>query len=104
MLIVIFRCFDDIFDGRHTGQGLFGETEAVGHRSDQLVINIQGAAAHAGDDSASFEFGRFQFHPDQILIRHKVFNETEYLETEGFNLCPLEDGLSDPFHPRFYLG
>jgi hypothetical protein len=90
----------NILDGRDARDRLFGKiAQAVGHRADELAVDVDRAAAHAGDDPALVQFRREQLGDDQVLVGSELVKDAQHLEFEGFDGAALEDGFALAFHP-----
>lgn len=64
---------DDVFDWRYTGDGIFGENggELEGKSAGEFAVEIDGAAAHSGNDAGAFDLGTFQLDKNDGLPRSK---------------------------------
>jgi hypothetical protein len=93
-----------LFDRRYPGDGLFGEAEAVGHRADELAVDIDRTAAHPGDDSGRLEAEAVQTGQDDVALWLGVLEDAEDLGIELLDRLALEDALAPALHPGFDLG
>ena len=90
----------DVLDGCDAGKGLFGEdTELERQRTGELAFEIDGAAAHAGDDASVLHLGAFELDEDDGLLRaEKIVEDAEDFEIEFFDLVAGEDGVGVALH------
>ncbi len=94
------RRANDIFDWRYARDGIFGEdAELKGERAREFAVQIDGAAAHAGDDASALDFRTFELDQDNGLARPKeIGHHPDDFEIELFNLIAGEDRISVALH------
>jgi hypothetical protein len=96
------RGIQDCFDGGDASNGFLGEDAQFQRESAcKFAIEVDGAAAHAGDDTSVLDFGAFELDEDDGLLRtEKVVQDAEDFEIEFFDLIAREDGVGVTLHAR----
>src|SRR5260370_42158642 len=97
---------DDVFDWRYAGDGIFGENggELEGKSAGEFAVEIDGTAAHAGDDAGALDLGTFELDEDDGLAGPKEnAHHSDYLEVELFRLVAGEDGGDVALQARSYV-
>ena len=89
---------DHVFDGADAGDGIFGEGEPQGHRTDEFSIYIYWAAAHALHDAGLFQRSAGKSREDDGLMGPHVIEYAEDFDLEFLDTVPGEDGASDAVH------
>src|SRR5690349_20997657 len=90
----------DVFDRRDTADGLLGEDpELKGKGASEFAFEIDGAAAHAGDDSRVLDFRAFELDEDDGLLgAEEIGHDADHFEIEFFDLVAGEDGVGIALH------
>jgi hypothetical protein len=78
--------------------GLAAEPPAVGVGSDHLVIDEDGAAAHAAHRLGHFEARMVCLDEDQILRRQEILHHVDHLHAEALGCGALEHRQPVSFH------
>src|SRR5262249_26331734 len=79
-------------------------SEGVGHGANQPIIDIHGAAAHAGDDTGIREWTTFESGQNQVAPRaNHVLEHTEDIDAEFLDVRAVEDRATDSHHARSNL-
>ena len=83
-----------LLDGRDAGDGLLAElADAVGERAEQLVADVDGAAAHAFDDAGVLGFGAVELGENHVLAgAARAAQNAEDLNLHGFGLGAVKNG------------
>jgi hypothetical protein len=83
----------NVFDRRDAADGFLGENaEFQRQRSSQFSIQIDRAAAHAGDDAGVLDFFAFELHQNNGLLRaQKIRHDADDFEVELFDLIAGEN-------------
>jgi hypothetical protein len=79
----------------YAGDGLFGEGKPKRDRSQQFAIDVNRAAAHALHNAGLFEGTTGELGEDDGLLWSEVFEDTEDLDLELFDLISTENGAAD---------
>ena len=75
--------------------------ERVGHGADQPAVDVDRAAAHAGDDAGVGERTAFEPREDQVAARaDDVLEHAEDVDLELLDAGAVEDGPADADHAR----
>ncbi len=84
----------------NAGNWLFRETaERVRHRADQFAVDVDGAAAHAGDHAGMRERPAFELGENQISPRpDHVLQDADDVRPEFFDMGAIEHRVSDADH------
>ena len=73
--------------------------ERVRHGADQLAVDVDRAAAHAGDDAGLGERSAFELGEDQIAAgSDDVPKHADDVDFEFFDLVALPDGVAGGHH------
>src|SRR6202790_3512309 len=96
---------ENVLDGRDPCDGFLGEyAEFEGERAGKFAFDIDGAAAHAGDDAGVLDFGAFELDEDDGLARaEEIGHYADDFEVELFDLIAGEDGVGVTLHARLDL-
>ena len=99
------RGVDHLVDRRDAGDRLLGELpERVRHGADQPAVDVDRAAAHAGDDAGVGERPAFEPRQDQVAARaDDVAQHAEDVDLELVEAVALEDRAADADHARAEL-
>ena len=92
------------FDWRDAAKRLFRKAPRVGDGADQLAVDVDGAAAHAGDDAAEFDARVLGAYQNDVLLRQEVAHDGHDADLEGLRLGPLKHRQGLPHHPRADVG
>jgi hypothetical protein len=95
---------EHLVDRGDPGDGVLGEAEAVGHGADELAVDINRTAAHAGDDAGRFEAMSFEPGQDDAAFGRGVLQDAEDLGVEVLDGLALKDALPVSLHARLDLG
>ena len=89
-------------DGRDAGDRFLGKTaEGVGHGADEPPVDVDRAAAHAGDDAGRGERSAFEPGEDQVALRpDDVLDDADDVRFELFDARAFEDRVADADHAR----
>ncbi len=90
---------DHLLDRLDAGDGLFGEGEAEGNCSEEFPVYIHRASAHALHDAGLSERAAAEPGDDDRLFGREVFEDSEDLDVEVFDLIPVEDSTADAVLP-----
>src|ERR1700687_250328 len=96
---------ENVLDGSDPGDGFFGEdAELEGEGACELAFQVDGAAAHAGNDAGVLDFGAFKLDEDDGLARaEEIGHDADDFEVELFDLVAGEDGVGVAMHARLDL-
>ena len=83
---------------RDAGDRLLAEGPGVGDGAEQFAVDVDGAAAHAGDDAGLVEVQAGQPAKDHVAAGAGVLEHAEDLGLEGLDLGPLHDGAAVALH------
>ena len=97
---MIGRAREHLLDRLNTGDRFFGEGKAQGNGSGELAIDVNRTSAHALHDASLFEWAATEFGEYDGLPWREVFEDTEDLDLEFFDLVPMKDGASDAVQTR----
>jgi hypothetical protein len=94
------RGMDNVLDGSHTGNGIFGEdTELQRKGTGELAIKVDGAAAHSRDDAGAFDLGAFELNKDDGLARpEEIGHHADHFEVELLYLVARENRVGIALH------
>jgi hypothetical protein len=94
------RRAEDVFDWGYAGDGLFGENaELQGESAREFSFEVDGAAAHAGDDAGVLHLRAFELDKDDGLLRPKeIGHDADDFEVELFNLVASKNGAGVALH------
>jgi len=92
------KLVEHVRDGRDAGDGVLAEGPAVRVGTDQFVVDVDGAAAHARHRPGVIEqwVGRANQH--EVLVGAKILEDVDDLDIEAFGLRATEDGEAVPAH------
>ena len=92
--------FEHLLDGGDAGDGFLGElADAVGERTGQLAVDIDGAAAHAFDDAGVFGLIAVKPGEDEVLAGSaRAVQDAEDFDLHGFGSGALKDCPGDAGH------
>ena len=92
-------------DGRDTGDRLLRElAELIRHRSDQLAVDVDGAPAHAGDDTRLRQRAALETRQDQVALgRDDALQRADDVDPELFDAVALEDRAPDADHAGLHV-
>ena len=75
--------------------------DAVGERAEQLAADVDGAAAHAGDDAGVFGLGAVELGEDHVLPGPRAPRSTPRISTcMGSGLVPVKTVQAVAICPR----
>ena len=88
---------EHLLDGSDAGDRILGElADAVAESADQLAVDVDGAAAHAGDDASVLRLFAVQASEDHVLAgADGILQHAKDFDVHGFGRYALEDGVSD---------
>jgi hypothetical protein len=97
--------FEHLLDGRDAGDGVLAElADAVGERAEQLVADIDRAAAHAGHHAGVLGLGAVQLGQDHVLAgAARAAQHAQDLNLHGLGLVALKDGPGGGGHAAAHL-
>ena len=97
--------FDHFVDRGDTRDRFLGELpERVRDGADEAAVDIDGAAAHAGDDAGIGERTAFELGENQVAARpDDVAQHAKDVHLEILQLIALKHGFADANHSRFEL-
>ena len=81
-------------DGCDAGNRFLGKGKGIGNRSNQFVLDVNGAATHSSENSRAGNRTTGEPCQNHILFRAHVFQDTQNLNLEGVDPGPFEDRLS----------
>ena len=95
----------DILNGRDAGDRLLGEdAELQGERPRELALEINGAAAHAGNDAGVLDFWPLKLNEDDgLLWAEEILKHTQDFEVELLDLVAGKDGVGVTLHAGLNL-
>ena len=98
--------FEHLGNWSHAGNGLFRElANAERDRAGQLSIEINGAAAHAGDYPGVVSLRATKPHQDDVTFGAiGIFEHAKDFNIHGLGLSTLKNGVSHALHPDMNLG
>ena len=88
---------------RDAGERLLAIGPGEGDGPEQFPLNVDRAAAHAGDDARVLEIQSREPAQDHVPSRTGVAQDAEHLGLECFDLRSLDDGAPFPFHARTHV-
>ena len=91
-------------DRRDAAERLLGEAPGVGDRAHQLAVDVDRAAAHAGDDAGELDARILGADQDDVLLGQEVPHHRDDPDLERLRLGALEDGERLADHPRLHVG
>ena len=78
--------FRIVFDRGDAGDGFFGEdAQFQGERAGEFAVEVDGAAAHAGDHAGVFDFWAFELHQDDGLRGPRKLGMTPMTSRSNFS-------------------
>jgi hypothetical protein len=78
--------------------------DGVGHRADEAAVDVDGAAAHAGDHARFGQRASFEPREDQVALRRlHVLEHAKDVDLEVLHLGALEDRAAGADHSRLDL-
>ena len=85
---------EHLLDGGDAGDRLFAElANAVAERTEEAAIDVDGAAAHAGDDAGVLGLGAVEAGEDHVLAGASApVEEAEDFDIHGLGLGAFKDG------------
>jgi hypothetical protein len=92
--------FEHGFDWLNSRDGLFGKGESQGDGSEQLSVDIDGAAAHPLENTRFGQGSAAQTGEDDGLPWSEIPEDSEDLDLEIFDMITLEDSLADSSKSR----
>ena len=87
-------------DGRDTGDRIVLKRPTISEGADEFVVDIDWAAAHAGDDFVFFEVRAAHADENHVLFRKRILQHAGDFHFEAFRLRPLEHRETITFHAR----
>ena len=91
-------------DRRHAAERLLGEAPRVGDGAHQLAVDVDRAAAHAGDDSAVLDARVLGADQDDVLLGQEVSHHRDDADLERLRLAALEHGQRLADHAGLHGG
>src|SRR5262249_41409729 len=83
---------------RDAGNRVLAIGPAVGDSAEQLVVDVNGAARHAGDDPGPFEVEAGQPAQHHVAAGAGILQHADPLGLEGLQAGALHDGAAITFH------
>ncbi len=75
--------------------------ERVRHGADQLAVDVDRAAAHAGNHAGMGQWTAFELGENQVAVcADDVFEHADDVDLEFLDVRAVEDGPADADHPR----
>ena len=93
-------------DRRDAGDRLLRKlAELIRNRADQLAVDVDGAAAHAGDDPRLRQGAALETRQDQVALgRDDALQRADDVDPELLDPVALEDRAPDADHAGFHVG
>ena len=85
---------DGFLNRRHSRDRLLGKGKGVGDGADQLLFDVDRAAAHSGKHTGPIQLTSREPHQNQVSSGLELFQDAQNLDVELLDFVPLENGLS----------
>ena len=103
--MVEFTDLHHLRNGSHAGDGVFGErADAKGDGAQQLAVNVNRAAAHAGHYSGIFRLFAAQAHQHHVALGAVLVAEhAQHLNAHGLGLGSLKYRIGNALHSGMHF-
>ena len=88
---------DGLLNRSHSRDGFLGKGKGVGDSADQLVFDVDRAAAHSGEHAGPVQLTSRDPHQNQVSSGLELFQDAQNLDLELLDRIALENGLSVAF-------
>src|SRR5258708_6180530 len=99
--VALFIRLDELVhltEGRDAGDALLAERPGISDGPEQLAVDVNGTATHAGDDARLVEVEAGQPAQDHVAAGAGVLEHAEHLGVEGLDFRALHDGATSALH------